>query len=235
MKYLIAFCVLISVSFINQSGQYNYKKMTEKKPLLFYFGDPMCSWCYGFSPELSQALETLGESVELKVIMGGLRPYNTETMADLEDFLKDHWEHVQEASGQDFNYGILKDHSFVYDTEPPSRAVLVARSMKPEITFDFFKAVQKAFYVENKNTHDIETYLELANQFGLDKEAFKKSFESEEAKEDIRIEFEYAASLGVRGFPTVILKRGEEDYTLISNGYQKAEQILAKISKLIEN
>lgn len=234
MKYLIAFCVLISVSFINQGKQNNYKEMTENKPILFYFGDPMCSWCYGFSPELSKAIETLGESVDLKIIMGGLRPYNTETMADLEGFLKDHWEHVHEASGQEFNYDILKDHSFVYDTEPPSRAFLVARTMKPEIAFDFFKALQKAFYVKNKNTNNIETYLELAEQFGLDKAAFKKSFEAEESKEDIRIEFEYAASLGVRGFPTVILKTGEEDYSLIGNGYQKAEQVVAKISKKLE-
>jgi protein-disulfide isomerase-like protein with CxxC motif len=40
-----------------------------------------------------------------------------------------------------FNYDRLKDESLVYDTEPACRAVVVARSMKPEIELDFFKDV----------------------------------------------------------------------------------------------
>lgn len=206
--------------------------MSENKPVLFYFGDPMCSWCYGFSPELNQVLETLGETVEFKVVMGGLRPYGTKTMKDLENFLKEHWEHVSEASGQEFKYDILKDASFVYDTEPPSRAVIVARKLKPEVEFAFFHAVQNAFYKENKNTHDVATYLELAEQFGIDQTAFKESFESEEMKLDTRAEFEYANQLGVRGFPTLVIKNGEK-LSLITNGYQKADKVVEMIRKTL--
>ena len=228
--------MLLSTSFTEQLNPQiqNTQNMpsTESttQAILFYFGDPMCSWCYGFSPELDQALETLGESVEFKMVMGGLRPYGTETMKDLSSFLEEHWQHVNEASGQPFSYEILKDATFVYDTEPASRAVLVARKLKPEIEFEFFHAIQTAFYAENKNTHQVETYLELAERFGMSKKAFKTAFESEEMKLDTRTEFAYAAEMGIRGFPTMILKNGEK-YTMITNGYQKAEKIVEAVQK----
>ena len=233
MKYLtFGLVAVLALFFSSQAMLQNNPTMLTEKPTLLYFGDPMCSWCYGFSPQLSTAIEELGNAVELKLVMGGLRPYGTETMEELDDFLKEHWGHVEEASSQPFSYNILEDKAFVYDTEPPSRAVLVARKMKPAIAFDFFKSIQKAFYVENKNTGDLATYLELAEQFGLDAQAFQEAYLSEEMKSATSAEFEYAASLGVRGFPTVILKQGTE-YTLISNGFEKAENIVAAVQRLL--
>jgi protein-disulfide isomerase-like protein with CxxC motif len=40
----------------------------------------------------------------------------------------------------------------------------------------------------------------------------------------VRADFEKAAAMGVRGFPTVVLKKGEE-YILISNGYLEGERV----------
>ncbi|MEJ6694109.1 MAG: hypothetical protein QNL00_10970, partial [Saprospiraceae bacterium] len=84
MKTLIFAIILIST--MNTNAQ--------DKPTLIYVGDPMCSWCYGFSHEIEDAITELGEEIQLEVVMGGLRPYNTQTMADLKDFLSDHWKHV---------------------------------------------------------------------------------------------------------------------------------------------
>jgi len=207
--------------------------MSQSKAKLIYIADPMCSWCYGFTNELSQALNNLDDKVELQLIMGGLRPYNTETMLDLGEFLKGHWHHVEERSGREFNYEILKDTSFVYDTEPPSRAVVVMRQLNPKKEFAFFKAIQTAFYAENKNTNEVETYLDLAEQFDVDREKFKALFESEAMKQAIKKDFETAAAMGVRGFPTVILQNGDQ-YLVISNGYTSAKNIEDKVGHQLE-
>lgn len=221
---------LFSLAFTLFTFQTNAMSQTDSK--LIYVGDPMCSWCYGFSSELSKAIETLDDQVTVELIMGGLRPYNTETMADLHDFLKEHWEHVAEASGEKFSYGILEDASFVYDTEPPSRAVVVVRKLKPEVEIAFFKSIQKAFYLENQDTHDVNTYMKLAEQFGIDPELFKKEFESEQMKNLVKYDFEAANKMGVRGFPSMVLKKGEE-YFLISNGYTKAENIISSVNEIL--
>ena len=212
---------------------FHFSLSAQQKPTLIYIGDPMCSWCYGFSPELSQALEQVGDKIEFEMIMGGLRPYNTETMSDLKEFLIGHWHEVSRASGQEFRYTILNDENITYDTEPPSRAVMVVNGMNPDKTFEFFKAVQKAFYYQNKNMHLTETYLELLKEFDLDPERFKSRFESEEAKEAIKNDFERSDALGVRGFPTLLLKLGEE-ITPIANGYIQSAHLTRRIMTALE-
>ncbi len=208
--------------------------MAQDKPTLIYIGDPMCSWCYGFYPELDKAIEQLGTTVHLQMIMGGLRPYNKETMSDLSSMLREHWRHVNHSSGQAFSYDILENESFVYDTEPPCRAVLVVRRLAPEKEFEFFKALQRAFYLEGKNTNEIETYLDLAEKFGLDREAFRKDFESEQMKKAIKVDFQMASNMGISGFPSVIFKH-EGQYFLIARGYQKAEVLVDSIKKIMDN
>lgn len=207
--------------------------MSQEKATLLYFGDPMCSWCYGFSPEFSKVTEALEDEVNVELVMGGLRPYNTQTMTDLGDFLQHHWEEVGQRSGQPFKYDILKDASFVYDTEPACRAVTTIRELKPEVEFEFFKAVQKAFYFENKNTDDLTTYTDLSAQFGFEKTAFAEMFESADMKAKVKKDFEKSAAMGVRGFPTVILKKGEK-VILISNGYAEAEQVIDKVNLFLQ-
>lgn len=220
----IRYVVLFSLLFFMNSA------MAQEDTKLIYFADPMCSWCYGFSPELTKVKAQLGEEVEFEMVMGGLRPYNTQTMADLGDFLAEHWQQVAERSGQAFDYAILKDTSFVYDTEPACRAVAIVRELKPASAFDFFKGVQVAFYKNNQSPHLVETYSALLDELDIDKKAFAEAFESDAWKAKVKEDFQYSATIGVRGFPTLVLQRGKDLY-LISNGYQKAEAILAAIER----
>ena len=41
---------------------------------LIYFADPMCSWCYGFSPVVRALRPRYAEVLPIRLIMGGLRP-----------------------------------------------------------------------------------------------------------------------------------------------------------------
>ena len=47
---------------------------------LLYFADPMCSWCYGFSPVISALADEFQDRLSLRVVMGGLRAGNTQAM-----------------------------------------------------------------------------------------------------------------------------------------------------------
>ena len=202
--------------------------MSQDKATLIYVGDPMCSWCYGFAPELTETLETLGDDVNFELLMGGLRPYNTQTMSELKSFLTHHWEDVSNASGQPFTYGILDDTNITYDTEPPSRASIVVRKLNPAKELAFFKGAQTLFYQQNKNMHLAESYKELIEKLDIDFEAFQKSFESQEMKDAVRADFAKSSELGIRGFPSMVLKKGDE-YILISNGYMKSENVVARV------
>lgn len=198
---------------------------------IIYVGDPMCSWCYGFAPEINEVKEYFGDQKEFVLVMGGLRPYNKETMADLGEFLTHHWEDVANKSNQPFNYGILKNKEFVYDTEPAARAVWVVRKIKPEAEFDFFKDVQTMFYAQNLDTRKVDSYSGVCAENQIDFSRFKTTFESEEAKNGIKMDFQYSAQLGVKGFPSVVYVRNGKHY-LLANGYVKAKTLIRSIESI---
>ncbi len=65
------------------------------------------------------------ESLDFELVMGGLRPGGGDPWnAEMKSFLKEHWDHVKTASGQEFGYSLFERNEFDYDTEPPSRAVV---------------------------------------------------------------------------------------------------------------
>lgn len=221
MKYLLVTITLMMANTMN----------SQDKPTLIYVGDPMCSWCYGFGHEIEDAITELGEEIQLEVVMGGLRPYNTQTMADLKDFLSDHWKHVYEASGQPFQYGIL-DTKLLYDTEPACRAVMIARELQASTVMTYFHNVQTAFYAENKNPHLTGTYADIAESMGIDRITFVNKFESKEYKASIKNDFLRASQLGVRSFPTVLLSVNGVT-KVVSAGYSKAEKVVEVVKSLM--
>lgn len=209
----------------------SFNWIEDNNDYLIYVGDAMCSWCYGFSPELDKLKEEY-PNLELKLVMGGLRPYNTEKAIDMAAFLKEHWVEINKRTKQPFSYHILKDENFVYDTEPASRAVIVARTMNPEIEYEFFKAVQIVFYRDNKNTNKLETYLPIAAHFGLELNAFERFFSSEEIKTRTKADFHLSKQFGVKGFPSLILKH-KESFTQLTNGFNEAENISKILKKVL--
>lgn len=207
--------------------------LNDKTPLIIYIADPMCSWCYGFAPEIAK-VKAGYPSFEFRTIMGGLRPGGTDTMASMAEFLEHHWKEMSARTGQPVNYGIIGDETFVLDTEPGCRAVVAARKMDVKDDLAFFHEVQKAFYVDNSPMTDSETFANIAEKVGLDKAAFKAMFEDEETKYDTRAEFQLSSEMGIRGFPSVVVRHNGQLF-LASNGYRTFEDLNQIIQNITTN
>ncbi|SMD13364.1 putative protein-disulfide isomerase [Desulfocicer vacuolatum DSM 3385] len=197
---------------------------------IIYIGDPMCSWCYGFKPELNKALESIGPDYGFEMIMGGLKPYAQSPMDEnLITFLKGHWKEVSTATGQPFKYALLERKDFYYDSEVPSRAVLAVRELLPEKEFEFFQHIQHAFYAENQDTNRPDTYLRILDEMGISaKDRFLEKFSSILLKDKTRAEFMRVREMGVSGFPALLLN-DNGSLKRIGSGYAKADLIVAKI------
>jgi putative protein-disulfide isomerase len=201
------------------------------KPEIVYVADAMCSWCYAFSPEISKVKEVFKDKTTFRLVNGGLSPGTTMPMdKHMKKALERNWEEINERSGLPFSFGILsKESKFIYDTEPAARAVVTLRQLKPEAEFDFFNAVQRAFYAENKNTADIKSYLDLLPA-DVDKEKFTALFSSKETMKKTKEDFSFSDSLAVSGYPSVYIKKGNK-YTIITSGYTTAEIVIDGINK----
>ena len=198
---------------------------------LLYIADPLCSWCYGFGPELSQLLETR-QGAPMEIVMGGLRPFNREPMSEpFRNMLREHWRHVAEASGLPFTQANLERAGFIYDTEPACRAVATARRLHPASACGYFKAVQAAFYRDGRDATQAEVLGEIAAESGYDREAFLERFASEAAREDALGDFSAAQALGVSGFPTLAVRHGKAVY-LVTSGYVTADVLAHRLAEI---
>jgi len=171
--------------------------------------------------------------LQLALIMGGLRPFTTEPMArEKADEIFGHWHHVAEASGQPFAQApntALHVPGFVYDTEPASRATVTVRSHWPGKVWQYFKAVQRAFYAEAKDVTRPEVLADVAEQFGISRADFAKAFASQEMRDMTAADFEQSQAWGIRGFPTVVAQHGDHLH-LVGSGYMPIDALRERIA-----
>ena len=206
---------------------------------LIYIADPMCSWCYGFGPELQTLLNGLAD-VPLEIVVGGLRANNTKLMeGELKTTLLSHWQHVVEASGLPFSEQALSHPGFIYDTEPACRAVVAARTLVPSAALPVFQAIQSAFYADGLNVTQGEVLAQVASAaltkagFEIDAETFGAKWASAESVAATHDDFIQTQRWGVTGFPTLVLERnGKLD--LITSGFVRTEALVERMQAVID-
>jgi putative protein-disulfide isomerase len=86
----------------------------DKKEII-YIDDPMCSWCYGFSPIIQHLYKKYKDTVKMRLIVGGLHAGdNCIQTSERIQFLRDHWKEIGDRSGQPFKIDILKHEGWHY-------------------------------------------------------------------------------------------------------------------------
>lgn len=187
---------------------------------VLYFGDPMCSWCWGFAPELARIKDAIEGRAQLHIIMGGLRPGTADPWdQEMRDYIRHHWEEVAAKTGQPFDYARFDDENFIYDTEPPCRALVTVRSLKPDATLAMYEALQRGFYAEGLNLNDPASLEDLAQRCGVERAAFAQNFASPESRALTTTDFKRTRAFGVTGFPSLVCAE-DGQYAVLSLGYQ---------------
>lgn len=212
---------------------------TLDRPRLLYFADTMCSWCYGFAPEMNKVLESFRDELDMLTFSGGLRPFNTEPMKDeLRQTLGATYARISQLTGQPFGACKSLDPGFIYDSEPASRAVVTMRHMAPGDDYPFMLAIQRAFYAEGEDITQPAVLARHAATFGIPEEVFLETFGSEGIRQATLADFQVAQQFGIDGFPTLILHRqrstGDNALLMVSQGYAKAEDVVEQLRAALE-
>jgi putative protein-disulfide isomerase len=95
-----------------------------------------------------------------------------------------------------------------------------------------FKAIQTAFYAEGRDVTQPAVLAELAAGLGIDATAFLRAFDSDIAHAKTQAHFAQSRKAGVRGFPCLILQRGEQ-LDRITDGWQPLEAVQAELERLL--
>lgn len=200
------------------------------KTKIYYIMDTMCGWCYGFSDVISKIHEKYKDAYDFSILPGGMWvDENVKTINDsLGDYIKGHNIRIEELTGkkfgEGFNKNILGNSNVVLDSLPGAKSVVLIQRLKKDITFDFLKKIQEAFFIEGKDPNNLEIYTEIAESFGISKEVFETEFLSKSLTKETAKYFNMVALMGDLSFPTVILVEGDKG-RIISQGYSNFEEL----------
>lgn len=199
---------------------------------LLYFANPMCSWCWGFAPVLEAVERAFGGALAITLGLGALgdrgRPLGDAEKA----YIRSHWEQVHVRSGQPFDWRFLEREGLVYDTLPPSRAVLGVRELRPAAALPYLHALQRAFYAEGRDVTDDAVLLDLAAVVGVEPAALATALAEPGLGERLAAEHHEVAAMGVSGYPTLVALAGGRAH-LLALGWRPPGEVLAALRPLV--
>ncbi len=197
---------------------------------LYFYHDPMCSWCWGYRPTAEMLFANLPENISRENILGGLAPDSDEPMsAELRQKIPGHWRTIREMLGAEFNFDFWKNCEPRRSTYPACRAVIAAANQDRES--EMILAIQEAYYLRAMNPSDTNTLELLANEMQLDRDRFRSDLHSHETQSELQRQVAFARSSPINGLPSLALGSGEQ-LTAVRLDYKDHEETLKHLAML---
>lgn len=216
--------------------------MSENKPTIFYVYDALCGWSYGFTPVINAFYENHKEDYNFRVLSGGMVTGDRiGSISEVASFIIEGHVNIQDRTGIKFGEPFLQklynESSEVFTSVPPAMALALFRTQQPENELAFATRMQNAIYYEGMPPADWNTYGKCASEFGLNANDFAEKLQNQKLLQLTQQEFQVVSNWGIKGFPTVVLQKGEKAY-VITRGYSsidEMEDVLDKIQLEIQN
>ncbi|WVV48199.1 DsbA family protein [Pseudomonas sp. NA13] len=185
---------------------------------LHYIYDPLCGWCYGAKPLVQAARAVLPVIAHGGGMMTGAN--RQQVSPQLRNYVMPHDRRIAEYSGQPFGEayfeGLLRDHSAVFDSAPPTAAILAAEQLGGH-GLELLGRLQTAHYVEGRRIADEAVLLELAQSIGVPAQVFLAALRAVDVQGHIKASRTLLAQVGGQGFPTLALEQ-DGQFTLLDIG-----------------
>jgi len=216
---------LLSIGLV--MGNLNQNTEMEKSKIIYVF-DPMCGWCYGFSPVISELSVKYDRDFDFEVISGGMVIGDREgPIGDMADYILGAIPRLQDYTGVVIGepyIELLKGGTYFSSSEMPSIALQVFKHLSDKNAIRFAHDIQFALFYYGKSLNDINTYLELIKPYNIDRESFITCMNDPKFREATFKEFKYADDLGATAYPTMLLQKGNE-ITVLARGYVNKDRM----------
>jgi len=136
-----------------------------------YLFDPLCGWCYAAAPALHYLQDVAGVDVALAptgLFAGaGARPMDAQFAA----YAWANDQRIQQLTGQPFTQA-YRDHILGaangrFDSGPATLALTAVAQTAPGCELDALHALQRARYVDGRDTADVAVLADVLNALGL--------------------------------------------------------------------
>ncbi|MCQ6277524.1 DsbA family protein [Bacillus sp. V3B] len=186
----------------------------QKKLTLYYVTDPICSHCWALEPVLRRFEKQYGHYFNVQTVMGGLLEKWGDGFADVSNGISGpsdvagHWREVGEHSRMPIDGSVWLENP-ISSSYPPSRVFKIIQKENEQLASVFLRRVREAVFAFNRNISEDKVLIDIVNNIGLDGKKVVKEANLPESQDLLNKDFTLARSLGVRGFPTIILVNEE--------------------------
>lgn len=211
----------------------------QNKITVLYVFDPLCGWCYGFSPVMVKLNDNYKETVKFVVISGGMVVGDRiGPLGEKAAYIREAYKTVEQKMGVKFGdeylNKVLADGTAIQTSIPASKLLVAFNSLNESKGIHFAHELQNALYVYGVYPDDMEGLLEKCNTFGVDKDELFALANSEQVEGAMEYDFEQSSRLGVTGFPTVFVIRDNE-VNVIARGADSYENVSSRLDEFIES
>jgi putative protein-disulfide isomerase len=139
------------------------------------------------------------------------------------------WYEIERVIGTKFNHDFWEKCTPRRSTYLACQATLAAKVQNYEE--QMIKAIQNAYYQRALNPSDEDTLVLLADELGMNIEAFKKDLYSEKTIKEFEEKMDFRRKLHLNSFPSLALEYDGQIYR-ISVTYNEPEKILEQIDNI---
>ena len=190
--------------------------------VLYCLYDPLCGWCYGATPAISELAGISNLTVNL--LPTGLFSGDRAVIVDNE-FAATIWsidQRIERMTGQrfsdDYRLRVLGDPQQLLDSEPATLALTAVSLTAPARELEALKSIQRARYVNGSDVTSLATLATLLDALHLKEAAVRIAQPDEDLLDANRSRIERAQVLmrefGARGVPTLVAESGTKRWVL---------------------
>jgi putative protein-disulfide isomerase len=187
-----------------------------------------------------QKIEQKYSSLPLEVLSGGmLLAEKPAPISVIAPYIRQHYRTVEDRTGirfgKDFLWHVFNpDQSDWFpDSLKPAIALCILKDYHPDRQVEFASGLQFALHAEGRDLCDDEAYRGLLQKYGIPEKDFFERLHMTTYIEKAKAEFDIVKRLGIRGFPTLLLRENSSRFHQISSGYADFQTVSARIDQVL--
>jgi putative protein-disulfide isomerase len=158
-------------------------------------------------------------------------------LSDMADYIRSAHKRVEATTGVAFGKVFIEktldDHTIISESETPSKYFLALVKHHPDKAITIAHQLQKILYWDGKRFDSANSYTELSQYYHFKPEQIWTEAVSKETEAEMQSNFEFSRQQGITGFPSVLIKKNDKIYQIVS-GFENSSEIIKKIDNLLK-
>jgi putative protein-disulfide isomerase len=211
--------------------------MPQPQPHFIYVYDPLCGWCYGFSPVISELAVAYADEATFEIVVGGMvRGDRVGPLSEIAPYIRGALDRVESMSGVRFGTAYREDlmgeGKTWLDSEPACLVHAALKEIQSDLCLPYAAAVQRAIYFDGIAPTDEEALIAVALSVGAEEQTLRQKLSEPYTRQAMTNDFSKSEGMGVQGFPTLFMELDNRRYVL-TRGWAPLTDIQGRIRQIL--